>query len=199
MRLADRLLAIHAGLSDARLEHAFGGAIALAYWTDDPRATQDIDVNVFVRPDDCEQVLAALPDGVRHEDADVAAIKRDGQVRLRWDETPVDLFFSNVAIHEEAERHTRRVPFENDEIPILGPFELAVFKAMFDRPRDWVDIEAMLAAKTLDVDALGERLTELLGPEDQRLARLADAVRRDPQVDRGPDTLPEPLRPRRNE
>ena len=30
-------------------------------------------------------------------------------------------------------------------IPILPPEDLIVCKAVFDRPRDWVDIEAMVA------------------------------------------------------
>ena len=67
MTLAERLLAIHASLSEAAIQHAFGGAIALAYWTQEPRGTRDIDVNVFAPQDECERVLAALPDGVSYD------------------------------------------------------------------------------------------------------------------------------------
>ncbi|MDQ1395101.1 MAG: hypothetical protein QOG64_360, partial [Acidimicrobiaceae bacterium] len=42
--LAERLLVVHAGLDGARIPHAFGGAIALAYCTEEPRGTRDIDV-----------------------------------------------------------------------------------------------------------------------------------------------------------
>jgi hypothetical protein len=172
------LLAIHSGLDEAGIPHAFGGAIALAYWTEEPRGTRDLDVNVFALPADCETALAALPEGVAHDKASVEAIKRDGQVRLFWDDTPVDLFFSNLPIHAAAERHQRRVPFEGEEIPVLAPLELAVFKVMFDRTRDWADIEAMLDARTLDVDALRECVAELAGAGDSRLARLDEALRR---------------------
>jgi hypothetical protein len=48
--LAERLLEVHAALSEAKLAHAFGGAIALAYCTEEPRGTRDLDVNVFVSP-----------------------------------------------------------------------------------------------------------------------------------------------------
>jgi hypothetical protein len=41
LRLDDRLAAEH-------VPHAFGGALALAYYTEDPRGTDDIDLNVFV-------------------------------------------------------------------------------------------------------------------------------------------------------
>jgi Nucleotidyl transferase AbiEii toxin, Type IV TA system len=176
--LAERLLAIHRALEEARIEHAFGGAIALAYWTLEPRGTRDIDVNLFVPPDDCEAALAALPAGISYEERDVARIKRDGQIRLWWDDTPVDLFFSNLAIHRAAARHRQRVRFEGEEIPVLGPVELAVFKAVFDRTRDWADIEAMLEAGTLDADAMRECLVELVGISDQRLNRLDETLRR---------------------
>ena len=70
------------------------------------------------------------------------------------------------------------MPFAGREIPVLGPVELAVFKTMFDRTRDWADIEAMLVAATLDVDATREHLVAMVGEPDSRLARLDEAVRR---------------------
>ncbi|MBA2428404.1 MAG: hypothetical protein H0V55_01590, partial [Thermoleophilaceae bacterium] len=56
--------------------------------------------------------------------------------------------------------------------------ELAVFKAMFDRTRDWADLEAMVAAGTLDVDSVAVGLREMLGKDEARLSRLEDLVRR---------------------
>jgi hypothetical protein len=61
---------------------------------------------------------------------------------------------------------------------VLGPVELAVFKAMFDRTRDWADIEAMLAAGTLDLDAVRDTLATMLTSGDERFARLDEAARR---------------------
>ena len=181
MNLAQRLLAIHASLGAAGVEYAFGGAIALAYWVREPRGTRDIDVNVFAPPETCEQVLAALPEGVAYDETTIETIKRDGQARLLWDDAYVDLFFSNLPIHDQAARHRKQVSFEGEEIPILGPLELAVFKAMFDRGRDWGDLEEMLAARTLDPDELRAHLTELIGPDDQRMRRLDEALARTEQ------------------
>lgn len=178
MNLAERLVAIHATLDASGIDHAFGGAIALAYWTLDPRGTSDVDVNLFTPVDRCRTALDALPDGIAYDDTDITAILRDGQVRLWWDETPIDLFFDYTDLHAEAARHRRLVPFAGGEIPVLGPIELAVFKTMFDRTRDWADIEAMLAAGTLDVDAVREHLVGMVGESDPRLSRLGDAVRR---------------------
>lgn len=178
MTLAERLLAIHEGLEAAGIGHAFGGAIALAYWTSDPRGTSDIDVNVFVPAEEAETALEALPAGITRDARTAETIARDGQIRLFWDETPVDLFFDYVPIHADAARHRRMVPFAGAEIPVLGPVELAVFKVMFDRTRDWADIEAMLVAGTLDVDAVREQLGKLVDAADPRFGRLSESIAR---------------------
>jgi hypothetical protein len=176
--LAERIVELNRALTAERIPHAFGGAVALAYWTLEPRGTRDIDVNVFVPAAESGPALEALPAGVAIPEGTAERIARDGQIRLWWDEAPVDLFFKNVPVHDEAALHTRTVPFAGTEIPILGPVELAVFKAMFDRTRDWADIEAMVAAETLDLEAVRATLTTMLESDDERLARLDEAVRR---------------------
>jgi hypothetical protein len=178
LTLAERLLALHRRLSGAGIEHAFGGAIALAYWTLEPRGTRDIDLNVFVAAAECEPALAALPREISHNPGTVDDVRRDGQIRLWWDDTPIDLFFNYEPLHERAARNCRSVPFEGEQISVLGPVELAVFKAMFDRTRDWADIEAMAAAGNLDVDAVREELEAHVGEHDRRIARLQEAVER---------------------
>jgi hypothetical protein len=173
--LAEKLLELHARLQKAGIEHAFGGAIALAYWTLEPRGTRDIDLNLFMPAADCGPVLATLPDAMPHDQSTVEAIAKDGQIRLWWDDTPIDLFFSYEPLHDEAARNRRMVPFEGEQIPVLGPVELAVFKAMFGRTRDWADIESMLTAGSLDLDAVRDHLASLVGKDNERLARLEEA------------------------
>ncbi|MEJ7891037.1 MAG: hypothetical protein WKF94_00155 [Solirubrobacteraceae bacterium] len=176
MTLGERLLALHATLERAGLPHAFGGAIALAYATEEPRGTRDLDVNVFVPAAEAARVIAALPPGVTCASKDEQALVTAGQARLWWDDTPIDVFLNYAPIHDKAARHRRLVPFEGQDIPVLGPIELAVFKAMFDRTKDWADIEAMLAADALDVEAVTRELISMVGADDPRLARLAAAA-----------------------
>jgi hypothetical protein len=171
--VADRMLAVHDSLREAGFSHAIGGAIALGYCVLEPRGTQDVDVNVFVHPSRTREVLAALPDGVRVRGQDVDAAERDGQVRLMWDETPIDLFFSVLPLHDEVERNVRQVAFGDRTIPVLDCTGLAVFKAMFGRPRDWVDIEAMIEARSLDVEETTRWLREMVG-DDPRIEQLAE-------------------------
>jgi len=170
--LADRLLAVDKALAKAGLAHAFGGAIALGYCTLEPRGTRDLDVNVFVAPERVTEVFAALPDDVTVTALNVEQAERDGQVRVWWDDTPIDVFLDVLPLHGEIAREVRRVPFAGRTIPVLGCDALAVFKAMFDRTRDWADIEAMVDAKALDFEVVAERIRQLDGEESLRAGRL---------------------------
>jgi hypothetical protein len=171
--LGDRLLAIHDALDAARLPHAFGGAIALAYCTEEPRGTRDIDVNIFVDLTNAAGALDALPDSVTVTESDIEAARRDGQVRVWWDDTPVDVFLDVHEFHRDVPGGVRRVPFEDREIPVLGCAALVVFKAMFNRTKDWGDIEAVVEAGALDATEVLGWLVRLLGADDPAVARLA--------------------------
>jgi hypothetical protein len=170
--LGDRLLAVHDALSKAELRHAFGGAIALGYCTLEPRGTRDLDLNVFVAPERVKEVFAALPHGVTVTALNVEQAERDGQVRVWWEDTPIDIFLDVLPLHTEVARGVRHVPFAERSIPVLGCDALALFKAMFDRTRDWADIEAMVEAKALDVERVAARIAELEGDDSPRATRL---------------------------
>jgi alpha-beta hydrolase superfamily lysophospholipase len=172
MSLPQKILAIHHGLDAAAIGHAFGGALALAWCTQQARGTIDIDCNVFVAPALAATVVAALPEGVAHDDDDLRAVDRDGQVRLWWDRTPIDLFFNTTRFHEDMATRARRERFLDEDVPFLGCTDLAVCKAFFDRTKDWADLEAMAEAGTLDVARVAAVLLDLLGPDDDRLRRL---------------------------
>jgi hypothetical protein len=175
--LAQRLLAIHTALDEAGLPHAFGGAIALAYCTEEPRGTRDLDVNVFVDPSRAGEVFAALPAPVRTTQQDVEVASHEGQVRIWWEDTPIDLFLDIHRFHEQVASEVRRVPFMDHTIPVLGCTGLAVFKALFDRTKDWADIEAMAEAGAINVSEAVDWLDNLIGPNEQstrRMSALAD-------------------------
>lgn len=174
MSVADKMVVTHQALSDAGIPHAFGGALALAWCTGQARGTVDVDVNVFVAPERAPEVLAALPPEISWTEDDVAVISRDGQTRLRWDATPIDLFFNTTDFHERASARTRWEPFQGDELPFLECSDLAVFKVFFNRTRDWADLEEMREAGTLDVESVLGAVTHYLGPDDERVNRLRE-------------------------
>jgi hypothetical protein len=176
VRLPRKIVALHDALAKADVPHAFGGALALAWCTEQARGTIDIDLNVFVGIDRTENVLEALPRGVVRTDADAAELRRSGQARLWWEETPVDIFFSTTEFHDRVATHVRWEPFEGRELPFLSCTDLAIFKAFFDRTRDWADLEDMAAAGTLDRAAVLGVLVDVLGPSDRRIERLRNLL-----------------------
>ncbi|HEX2039958.1 MAG TPA: hypothetical protein VHF47_09545 [Acidimicrobiales bacterium] len=170
--LAARVLAVHGALDAAGIPHAFGGAIALGFCVLDPRGTTDMDVNVFLPPDHAEEVVRALPAEITARPTDLAVLRRDGQVRLRWDNTPVDLFLIVHEFHRGVAKRVRTAPFEGVDIPVLDCVSLAVFKAFFNRPKDWIDIANMVKAG-LDVPGAAHWLEELLGADHEVTQKMA--------------------------
>jgi hypothetical protein len=176
--LPERVIALEGALS--AFPHAFGGALALAYYAE-PRATIDIDLNVFVPadryPDVAVPLIALGVDADAREATDAAA--RDGQTRVMWDDTPIDLFFAYDAFHDAAAAARRVVPFADSTIPILAPEHLVVCKAVFNRPKDWVDIDAMLDADVgLDVAEVLRWVGRIAGDTDPRYERIAAVLTR---------------------
>jgi Nucleotidyl transferase AbiEii toxin, Type IV TA system len=178
LSLAERIVALDEAL--ATIPHAFGGALALAYYAE-PRATIDIDLNLFVGaerfPDVAERLVAL---GAAADDPAAAELVRlDGQARVLWDTTPVDLFFAYDPFHHAAGRALRTVPFAETSIPILAPEHLVVCKVVFNRAKDWVDIDAMVAAETpVDVAEVLRWVGRIAGDDDPRFERIVSVLTR---------------------
>jgi hypothetical protein len=181
MLLDEKIVALARALEAAEIPHAFGGALALAYYAT-PRSTHDIDLNLFAPSEDAERVLAALaPLGVAPpSEAEQRGLRERGQARVRWEHTPLDLFFAYDPLHESCCARMRRVPFgDGVSIPVLSAEDLAVFKVLFGRAKDWRDLAELLFALGPDFDApyCRDWLGRILEPGDARLARFEALVR----------------------
>jgi hypothetical protein len=147
----------------------------------EPRGTRDIDVNVFVGEEQIDDLVAALPCEVVVTDASRVELERDGQSRLWWDGTPLDVFLANHPFHDHAASNRRYVPLAGIvDLPVLACADLAVFKACFARPKDAVDIATMAAAGTIDVNQLQAQVSLLLDGASTR-AEFFARVRHDAQ------------------
>ena len=80
------------------------------------------------------------------------------------------------AFHEAVAKATSEHAFRTKDykIRIISAAHLAVFKVLFNRPQDWVDIEKMLLAGTVDLVETNRWLGELLGKDDDLLQRFHD-------------------------
>jgi hypothetical protein len=175
MLLDEQILAIEGAFSEAAIPHAFGGAQALAYYGP-IRATHDIDLNVFVSADEGKRVLDTLGrlGASVSNPGFLVLIERDEQVRIFWDGTPVDLFFAYDALHQSSMERRRSVDFYGDPIHILSAEDLMVYKATFNRPKDWNDIAGMIFAcrEPMDFDYVRIWLERIDDEQGLRLARL---------------------------
>jgi len=172
--------AVHDGLAGADIGHAFGGAIALAYYVAEPRPTRNIDLDMAVSADRADQVFARLPTGVEYTQADVARARADGQLRLWYgrprDGLPIDVYFPRHRFHGVVGRSAVMRTFAVDgcTIPVIAADHLAVFKVLYGRHRDWEDIAAMLSAGSLDPDAVLGWVGRLLGEDHASYGRVAE-------------------------
>lgn len=200
LSLVELVIAVHDGLAGGGVAHGFGGALALGYYVAEPRATRDIDLNVSTPPSEAARLFGLLPAGVSWGERELARSVDDGQVRLwygpRRTGIPLDIFFPQHAFHAAVQEATRERPFARpgQVLPVISAAHLTVFKALFDRPRDWVDVAAMLDAGTVDVEEALRWLVTLVGedhPSTRRFVTLVASPRGAPAaVDAGADVAP---------
>lgn len=165
----ERVLGLTRALEEAAIPYAVGGAIALGYYAE-PRATVDIDVNIFLGEDGAERVLNVIRGLGAEFDLRkmLARVRAEGQVRLPWDPVPeIDLFFSTVPFHDACQERARRVPFDGGEIAVLSAEDLAICKIAFNREKDWRDLWQMAATQgeSFDLAYIRGWLTEMFGTE----------------------------------
>jgi hypothetical protein len=172
--LPEKVLAVHERFAEASVPHAFGGALALAYYTE-PRSTDDIDINVFLPPTALATVQHALAPLDIRDEIDPTLLERNGQCRVHWGRTPLDLFFAYDEFHDAMRRESRLQPFGDTYLPVLSPEHLVICKAIFDRPKDWLDIEQALAyVANLDTSEVRGWLDRIVGVEDRRRVRFEE-------------------------
>ena len=160
------------------LPYAIGGAIALGFYAP-PRATVDVDVNVFVAPaEGLDRVLAALREGGFEPATSDEQLRRlateEAQFRGTIRGLRVDVFLPAIPFYAQLEERTREVLLLQRPIWILGPEDLAVLKLLFFRRKDLADVEAMLRDQGASFDRAYVRrtLVELVGESDTRLKAL---------------------------
>lgn len=166
-------LELAAALELRSVDYAIGGALALSLWSE-PRATSDVDLNVFVEPeqlgpvlDAIEAVGARVDRGQAHRDA----LAR-GMFIARWpSQHPLDVFTPSIEFSYEAARTRVRRRVGGREAWFLSAEAIAVFKLYFFRGKDRVDIERLVQLRPqLDRPYVRARLVADLGADDERVA-----------------------------
>lgn len=175
---ADAAQQIADALECEGLSYAIGGALALAI-AGVPRGTADVDVNVFVSEDRVGEVIAVLQRLGVDVDAGAAAAQaqRDGMFVGAWDGMRIDVFLPSIPFAREAERTRVRI---TDDAGWSGWFlsaeAITVFKLLFFRGKDVVDLERLVAVRDeLDRAYVRRWIVDMMGEDDDRVRRW-DAI-----------------------
>jgi hypothetical protein len=177
----DVALELSASLSKNGIPHAVGGAIALGFYTE-PRSTIDIDVNVFVPADSLEPVLRILEGldcSFNRDEVMRSAVER-GDFRAKKGFYRIDFFVSFHRYHDKVRSRVLHVDLRGLKIPVLSAEDLLIFKVLFSRPKDWVDVTNLIAARGagLDPGYIEHWIGELLDETDKRRQRLKNLLAR---------------------
>ena len=167
------------GLQSARVPHAIGGAIAYGFFGA-ARGTFDVDLNLFVTGSEIARALDVLiAAGLRINRAVALETAADrGDARGSYEGMPIDLFFNSIPVHDRAEGRTRAVALHGVHVQVLSPEDTAIFKMLFYRGKDLVDVERLLGLmqSTLDAAYVRSSLVEVVGEDDYRILKWDDLV-----------------------
>ncbi len=146
--LVDVIGALVDALEASGIPYALGGAVAYSSWGE-PRATRDVDLNVWVEPDGLGALFGVLESaGVTLDRAQAAAQAADrGLFVGRHGEYRIDVFVPSIPFYTEALARRVRVHIAGRATWVLSPEVLAVFKMLFFRAKDLRDLERLLAVQ----------------------------------------------------
>ncbi len=176
LEVADKLAS---RLESLGSDYAFGGAIALAFWIN-PRATVDVDVTLFLDPTKPTSVLQCLSQlGCDFDlERSVSLLREYSFCHAKLDGRQVDVFLPNTPFYEAARsRRVRRRLIETDAW-VWDAATLSVFKLMFFRQKDFVDVIQMLRVQgsLLDRNWVRDQLESICGRRDPRLAQWDELI-----------------------
>lgn len=166
-------------LDAAHIPYAIGGAIALGIWAD-PRGTYDVDINLFIDHaglDSALDVLAAA--GVELDRTAAHQADAAGDVIVgRYAGMRIDLFTPSIPFAWEAARTARRVDSPLGAVNFLSAEAMAIFKLLFFRPKDRVDLEKLIRVQGPDLDAAYVRrwVADMMGEDDERVVAWDEMV-----------------------
>lgn len=159
-------------LERASIPYAIGGAIALGAWSD-PRGTHDVDLNVFVSHEELDHALEVLVAAGLDIDKDLArkADQEGATLVGRYAGMRVDLFTPSIPFAWEAMRTRRRLAGPSGEADYLSPEATAVFKLLFFRAKDLLDLEKLLSVqgRALDAPYVRRWMVDMMGELDERV------------------------------
>jgi len=149
------------------------GAQAVVAWGR-PRLTADVDVTVFLEPEEPEGFAIAMKQaGFELRVRDVAGfVRRTRVLPFLHLETnlPLDIVLGGPGLEEEFLHRARRIDVGGTAVRVIAPEDLVASKVLAGRAKDLEDVRTILLAqrKTLDIDGVRSLLGAIETAIDRR-------------------------------
>lgn len=167
-------LSIARALEARQIPYAIGGALAYGVWAL-PRATKDVDLNLFLAPDQLPGAFDALASAAVTFDRDEALRQAaDEGLFIGWvGACRIDVFTPSIPFSWEALKTRVSVDVGGSSAWFLSAEALSFFKMMFFRGKDIVDLERLISSmgRRLDAPYVRRWLVETMGAEDERVRK----------------------------
>lgn len=169
----ENALLLTEALEAAGISYAIGGALAYGVWSA-PRGTHDVDLNIFLAADRVDEVVDVLTTaGCVFDRDDAHRRAREGAVVVgRLAGMRIDLFFATIPLSWEAAATRVRVETSAGPRWYLSAEATALFKLLFFRTKDKLDLDNLLQVRGhfLDGAYIRRWLVEMMGDDDERVA-----------------------------
>ena len=167
-------LAIAQTLESEGIPHALGGALAYGVWAL-PRATKDVDLNLFVAPEALAPAFDALSHaGVVFDRARAPREAAEEGLFIGWvGACRIDVFTPSIPFSWEALKTRVAMKVGDQNVWFLSAEALSFFKMMFFRGKDIVDLERLISSmgRRLDAPYVRRWLIDTMGEEDERVRK----------------------------
>lgn len=167
-------LALARALDARDLPYAIGGALAYGVWAL-PRATKDVDLNIFLAPEALDPAFdVLLAAGVAFDRAEARRRAEQEGMFIGWvGACRIDVFTPSIPFSWEALRTRVFVEAGPSSAWFLSAEALSFFKLMFFRGKDVVDLERLISnqGKKLDAPYVRRWLVETMGADDDRVEK----------------------------
>jgi hypothetical protein len=172
-RLADALEA-------AGIEYAIGGALALNLYSV-PRATNDVDLALYISGLEAPEAIAALRGAGCQFDEQRAmdALVQGTDFGARCEGLRVDVFLGSHDLHWSAHERAVRRPLQGRPAWFLTAEDVLLFKVLWDRLIDRADVQRLIAVQgaRLDLDYVRGWLARMFPGGDRRVDQFEQALR----------------------
>jgi hypothetical protein len=156
------------------IPYAIGGALAYGQWAI-PRGTVDVDITAFLPEAEWARALDSLQScgAVFEAGSALSELRERGACRVSCLGFFVDLFVPSIPFYASVQSRAVARPLLGRPARFLTAEDLAVFKMLFFRPKDLVDVRYLLAARGAALDRAYVRrwLVEMVGEADERIVR----------------------------